>query len=78
MTAANPNDVIHADAGTYVGYVTINKNLTLNGATGATIQKPSGDVYYKLPGETTKSFRPIVLAYGGSITGGDGISAATV
>lgn len=65
-------------AGTYIEYVTINKDLTLTGAPGATIQKPAGDVYYKLPDEgTTKSFRPIVLAYGGSITGGDGTSAAT-
>ncbi len=78
VDAANPGDVIQADAGTYAEHVTINKDLTLSGAPGATIRKPSGDVYYKLPDEgTTKSFRPIVLAYGGSITGGDGTSAAT-
>lgn len=75
---SNPDGTVNAAAGTYVEYVTINKGLTLIGAAGATIQKPSGDVYYKLPDEgTTKSFRPIVLAYGGSITGGDGTTAAT-
>lgn len=75
---AHSGDKIQVDAGTYVEYVTINQDLTLTGAPGATIQKPAGDVYYKLPDEgTTKSFRPIVLAYGGSITGGDGTSAAT-
>ncbi|HQJ50547.1 MAG TPA: right-handed parallel beta-helix repeat-containing protein [Anaerolineae bacterium] len=78
VNAAISGDTITAAAGTYVEYVVINKNLTLTGAPGAVIQKPTGDVYYKLPDEgTAKSFRPILLAYGGSITGGDGASAAT-
>jgi hypothetical protein len=69
---------VNVAAGTYAEYVAINKDLTLSGETGAIIQKPSGDVYYKLPDEgTTKSFRPIVFAYGGSITDGDGTTAAT-
>lgn len=77
IDAANSDDVIQVSAGTYVEYITINKDLSLIGAAGAIIQKPAGDIYYKLPVESSRSFRPIVLAYGGSITGGDGLTAAT-
>lgn len=78
INAAVAGDTIHVAAGTYAEYVVVNKSVTLTGEPGAVIQKPTGDVYYKLPDEgTAKSFRPILLAYGGSITAGDGASPAT-
>lgn len=78
VDAAEPGDTINVAAGTYVEYVVINKNLSLIGTTGAIIQKPVGNVFYKLPDDgTTRTFRPVVLAYGGTITSGDGLTAAT-
>lgn len=78
INAVVPGGTVYVAAGTYVEYVSINKDLSLIGDPGAIIQKPLIDVYYKIPDESgTRSYRPLVFAFGGSITSGDGTSAAT-
>ena len=78
INAVVPGGTVYVAAGTYVEYVSINKDLSLIGDPGAIIQKPLIDVYYKIPDESgTRSYRPLIFAFGGDIISGDGTSAAT-
>jgi|GEM_PF-1628768 parallel beta-helix repeat protein len=65
---------VHVLAGSYAEQVIIAKNVTVSGATGATIVPPTGGLYaYTIP-ESGATFYPMLFAYGGTDNGSGYVS----
>jgi len=71
VNKASAGDTIYVAAGTYQEQVVINKNLTLQGAgaTSTTIKAPASPRAFKFP-ESSAWWEPVVIAFGGTETGG--------
>ncbi len=74
VNAASGGDTIKVDSGTYTEQIVINKDLTIIGENGATIERPDTLVGYKVPGDDNNTYYPIVLAYGGTTSGNNPIT----
>ncbi|MBC7255290.1 MAG: right-handed parallel beta-helix repeat-containing protein, partial [Chloroflexi bacterium] len=61
---------INVAAGEYQEQVVINKDLTLVGASGATIKAPASPSAFKFP-ESSAWWEPVVIAFGGTEAGGE-------
>ena len=64
---AHAGDSIYVAAGDYVEQVVINEDLVLQGEPGASIKSPGSQTY--TIAESSKTFDPIVFAYGGTMVG---------
>ncbi len=69
VDAADSGDTVAVHGGTYVEQVVIDKDLTLRGVDDPTIRMPETPGRFTIP-ETAADWEPIVLAYGGTDTGG--------
>jgi parallel beta-helix repeat protein len=66
---ASPGDTVIVHEGTYEEQLKINKDLTVQGLTGATVTAPNTRNRYTIP-ESTSTFDPIILAFGGTESSG--------
>ena len=69
INKASDGDTINVAAGTYNERVVINESLTLQGAGDPIIKAPDSSVAFSFT-ESTKSWEPVVFAFGGTETGG--------
>lgn len=69
VDAASSGDTVLVDGGTYREQVLIDKDLTLKGENGATIEALDSLPTYKLA-ESGSNWAPMVFAYGGNISNG--------
>ncbi len=60
---------IYVAAGTYQEQVVVNKDLTLEGESGATILAPNAPQAFQFP-ESSAWWEPVIIAFGGTATGG--------
>ncbi len=77
INAAHPGDTITVAAGMYTEQIIIDKDLTLQGATGATIVAPDTRNTYTIA-ENDDTWDPIVFAYGGTMSGNDVSGSGTI
>jgi len=66
---ASPGDTIQVSAGMYAEQVVINKDLTLQGIGDPVIKVPASPAAFTFP-ESSKSWEPVVFAFGGTEVGG--------
>ncbi|MDY6817612.1 MAG: right-handed parallel beta-helix repeat-containing protein [Halobacteriales archaeon] len=77
VDAATAGETVLVDGGTYREQVLINKDLTLKGQDGATVEAPDGLTTYTIV-ESLSTWAPMVFAYGGSISSGEVSGSGTV
>jgi nitrous oxidase accessory protein NosD len=76
VDSASDGDVICVE-GVHREQIIINKNIVLQGLSGAKIEAPDVMNTYTFP-ESTKTWKPIIFAFGGTETGGDISGTETV
>ena len=77
VDAAAAGATVCVDGGTWTEQVVIDKDLTLRGLDGATIEAPADPGDFTIP-ENDDTWEPIVFAHGGSASGGDVSGSGTV
>ncbi len=74
---ANPGDTVKVHEGTYTEQLIIDKTLTLIGNPGPKIVAPDIRNTYTIP-ESSRTFDPIIFAYGGTESGGAVSGSGTI